>query len=131
MNISGSAALRAMATPRTIVKGLGAAIVLDIVLVAAAFGWVAIYAHGIHPGENVAFYEAYAQVASPWVSILLGPPLFYAVARKMEAHTAIAMVSAYTVIDIAIVTIVAGAGAPWLLVALSMLTKWIATLSAR
>ena len=42
-------------------------VVCDAVMIALAFAWVAFYSYLIHPGENAAFYEAYAQVASPWV----------------------------------------------------------------
>lgn len=44
---------------------LGGMLVAEVVLVAAAFGWVAIYSLLLHRGESPAFYEQYAMRASP------------------------------------------------------------------
>lgn len=51
------------------------------VLVAAAFGWVAIYSHLIEPGKQIEHYRAYAQQASPWVAMTLAAPVFYGACR--------------------------------------------------
>jgi hypothetical protein len=57
----------------------GAAVGALAALVALSFAWVAIYSHVLHPGEELAFYQAYARVASPWVSVIAGVPLFWAI----------------------------------------------------
>lgn len=62
---------------RVILAALGAL----IVLVAAAFAWVAIYSHLIEPGHDVAYYRQYAQQASPWVALTLGMPVYFAACR--------------------------------------------------
>ena len=35
----------------------------------------------MHPGETPAFYQSYAQVSGPWVSLMAGTPIFYLVCR--------------------------------------------------
>ena len=50
---------------------------LEIALVLSAFAWVAIYSYLIHPGEQAAYYQDYAQSASPIVSILMGIPCWF------------------------------------------------------
>ncbi|HEY0115571.1 MAG TPA: hypothetical protein VGB54_07600 [Allosphingosinicella sp.] len=64
-----------------VVTGLVAAIALHAILIFMAFAWVAIYSHGIDPGHDQAFYEAYAMRSSPVVSTVAGGPVFFLVAR--------------------------------------------------
>jgi hypothetical protein len=82
-------------------RAVGGALACEIVLVPAAVAWVTIYSYLIHPGEQLPFYERYAQVASPWVSLLLGGPVFYAVCRWLARTrpTAIALFAAYLLIE--------------------------------
>ena len=51
---------------------IGGMLVAEIGQIAATFGWVAIYSYLINPGHPAATYEAYAQGAGPWVSIVAG-----------------------------------------------------------
>ena len=53
------------------------AVVLEVAIVLSAFAWVAIYSYLIHPGEQAAYYQDYAQSASPIVSILMGIPCWF------------------------------------------------------
>lgn len=69
-----------------------ALVVCEVLMVALAFGWVAIYSYLVHPGEEAAFYERYALRASPWVALLAGVPLFLLagrwIARRLEVSRA-------------------------------------------
>ncbi|MEK6304569.1 MAG: hypothetical protein AABO41_28105 [Acidobacteriota bacterium] len=56
---------------------VGTAIGLEAAMVISAFAWVAIYAYLIHPGEDAAYYENYAQVASPVVAVVVGMPYWF------------------------------------------------------
>jgi hypothetical protein len=89
---------------------LGGALIAMVVLVAAAFAWVAIYAYLLHPGESEAFYEQYAIRASPWVSVAVGFPVFYLVCRWIGSRspsrawpTAMALFGIYLLIDLPLV----------------------------
>lgn len=102
--------------------------------IAAAFAWVAFYAYFVHPGETQAFYESYAQVSGPWVSIIAGTPIFYLVCRwigsKAPARaqaTAMALFGLFAVVEFAIL-IAAGPLSPRILgfVAASFLLKLLA-----
>ena len=57
---------------------LAAFVSLEIVMIAAAFAWVAIYSHVLRPGQSLATYQAYAREASPIVSLVVGIPAFFA-----------------------------------------------------
>jgi hypothetical protein len=88
---------------------LGGASGAFVVQIAAAFAWVAIYSYALHPGESLAFYQQYALIASPWVSIILGFPVFYLVCRWIGSRspsrawpTAMGLFGIYLVIDVPI-----------------------------
>lgn len=81
--------------------------VLELLMFAAAFGWVAIYSVAVRPGEDAAHYEAYAQWASPIVSLVAGTPLFLFAGRwfyrKLHAdavRTVLVIVAIYAGIDL-------------------------------
>ncbi len=57
------------------------AIIAEAVLIGSAFGWVAIYSYAINPGQQLAVYEQHAVSSGPWVSIVMGVPIFYAAGR--------------------------------------------------
>ncbi len=61
---------------------VGTAVGLEVVMVISAFAWVAIYSYLIHPGEEPAYYENYAQFASPFVSVVLGIPFWFLACRR-------------------------------------------------
>jgi hypothetical protein len=71
-----------------ITLGVGSKVLLTL----AAFIWVAFYSTIINPGHDAAYYERYAQTASPYVSIVGGIPLFFALAwwlGRRNEHRAI------------------------------------------
>ena len=68
-------------TLRRLVQILGATLLLMAVNVAVSVLWVAIYSYWIEPGHDAAFYEAYAQRAAPYSSIIAGMPLVYLFGR--------------------------------------------------
>ena len=57
---------------RVAAYAIGGFLVTEIVLIALAFLWVFIYSTTINTGGDEAYYQAYAQVASPVVAILGG-----------------------------------------------------------
>jgi hypothetical protein len=79
--------------------GLGASAAAHVVLVAATFAWVAVYSHGVAPGQPLAAYEAHAQVAGPWVAVLGGVPLFYAIGRRGGPTRAQIALAGYVGVD--------------------------------
>jgi hypothetical protein len=106
---------------------IAAVLLAEIILVAAAFGWVAIYSHVIDPGQPMSVYHAHAMRAGPWVSIIVGIPLFFALGRWLARHTATALVIGigYAVLDGAILWAMstdATSIAPWQVV-VSFTTK--------
>jgi hypothetical protein len=60
---------------------LGGMLLAEVAQIAATFAWVALYSYLIHPGETGAFYQHYAEVSGPWVSVLAGTPIFYLICR--------------------------------------------------
>jgi hypothetical protein len=86
---------------------LGGVLVAEVGLIACAFAWVAIYAYLLHPGEPEAFYQQYAMRASPWVSVVMGVPVFYFICRWIGSRspakawpTAMALYGIYLLIDL-------------------------------
>jgi hypothetical protein len=98
--------------------------------IAAAFGWVAIYSYVINPGQPYATYQAHAQVSGPWVSILAGAPIFYAVSRWIAKwrSTALALFVFLLIIDggMMVGMVDRWSEVPFALVGLSYVTKLIA-----
>jgi hypothetical protein len=68
-------------TAGDILWGVGAAILLNAVMILLAVSWVAFYSMVLDPGRGTSFYEAYAGRASPIVSVVAGGPVFYLIAR--------------------------------------------------
>ena len=117
---------------------LGGMLVAELGQIAAAFAWVAFYSYVIHPGETPAFYQRYAQVAGPWVSLLAGTPIFYLVCRWIGSQaparawpTAMALFGLFVVLELAL-TLPAGIPSPRILgfMAASFLLKLLACLLA-
>jgi hypothetical protein len=99
--------------PRDAAWGFGAALVLFAIMIALAFAWVAFYAYVIETGHDQAFYEAYAQVSSPIVSVVAGGPVFYGVAawltrRRGAGRAAWIATALYLLIDLAIIAALGG-----------------------
>lgn len=74
-----------------------------VFLVTCAYGWVFIYSQVVHTGGDAAYYEAYAQVASPVVAVVLSFPVFYYVGRHMRRFGGQAVLAAMAVAGINII----------------------------
>jgi hypothetical protein len=112
---------------------IGTAIGLEVAMVISAFAWVAIYSYVIHPGEELAYYENYAQFASPFVSVVLGIPFwFFAcrwVGRKAGTRAVAMCVCAWItlfIIDVSLIFLAKPEHFNWSMVALSHSTKLLA-----
>ena len=55
-------------------------------MIALAYGWVAIYSLWIEPGHDAAFYEDYAQRASPVIGVLASLPACWLAARWIRSR---------------------------------------------
>jgi hypothetical protein len=103
------------------------ALIAEVALIAAAFGWVAIYSYLINPGQPLATYQAHAQASGTWVSIFAGAPIFYAASRWIARSrpTALALFGIFAVIDggLLVVMMESWTDAPLVLIGLSYLTK--------
>jgi hypothetical protein len=95
---------------------LGGMLLAEVAQIAAAFAWVAFYSYVVHPGETPDFYQRYAQVAGPWVSVLAGTPIFYLICRWIGSQnparawpTAMALFGLFVLLDGALMF---SAGAP-------------------
>lgn len=105
-------------------------IIAEVAIIAAAFAWVAIYSYLINPGQPVSSYEAYAAVASPWVSIIAGIPIFYLVSYFIArtSATALLLYGLFLLIDLSLFLLVdTQAPLPLLQIILSHLSKLAAS----
>lgn len=82
---------------------------LEIVMIAAAFAWVAIYSYVLQPGQSLATYQAYARQASPIVALVVGIPAFFAAGiwlrKRLGAAgfaTAVAAGTLYLILEAAV-----------------------------
>lgn len=112
---------------------VGTAVGLEVAMIISAVAWVAIYSHLIHPGEELAYYESYAQSASPVVSVVLGIPYwFFAcrwVGRKAGTRAVAMCVWAWfilLIIDVLLIFMAKPADFNWSMVAISHSTKLLA-----
>lgn len=112
-------------------SAVGAALLAHAIQIAATFAWVAIYSHLIAPGLPVSAYQAHAQVAGPWVALLVGLPLFFWLGRRLARRdasrglaTVVAWLVLYLLTDLALLFAMMPPGAiPWGLVVLLYLAK--------
>jgi hypothetical protein len=108
-------------------RALGGAVIAEIALIAAAFGWVAIYSYVINPGQPFATYQAHAQASGTWVSTLVGVPIFYAAGRWIARSqaTALALFAIFAAVDggLLVGMTESWTGFPFVLVGLSYVTK--------
>ena len=86
-----------------------ATLLAEITLMVLSIIVVAVYSYAIHTGETPEFYEAFARVSGPWVSLIAGGPVFFLIARWIRRRarsaalgTAMAMVGLYFAIEIAV-----------------------------
>jgi hypothetical protein len=70
----------------------------QVALVACAYLWVFIYATFIDSSGDAAYYEAYAQVASPVVAVVMAFPVFWLTGRVMRRYGAQARWAALAVV---------------------------------
>jgi len=92
---------------------IGAAISILVVNVAISFLYVAIYSYIIDPGHPEQYYQAYAQIAAPYSSIIAGMPLFFFVCRWVAAKwepafgvkAAVLIWLVYALIDVTVLAI--------------------------
>lgn len=108
-------------------RACSGALIAEVIQIAAAFGWVAIYSYLINPGQPMATYELHAQASGPWVSILAGAPIFYAASRWIarSVPTALALFAIFVVIDGALLVGMTEnwTGTSLILIGLSYVTK--------
>ena len=86
-----------------------ATVLAQITLIALSIICVAVYSYAIHTGETQEFYNAFARVSGPWVSLIAGGPVFFLIARWIRRRapsaafeTAMAMAGLYLAIEIAV-----------------------------
>lgn len=112
----------------------GGMLLAEVAQIAAAFAWVAVYSYLVHPGETSAFYQRYAEVSGPWVSVLAGTPIFYLICRWIVAKnparawpTAMALFGFFLLVDGALM-FAAGVPSPRMIgfMAASYLLKFLA-----
>ncbi|NNM31742.1 MAG: hypothetical protein HKO53_01665 [Gemmatimonadetes bacterium] len=121
-------------TVRRLAQILGATLLLMTINVAVSVLWVAFYAYVIEPGHESAFYEAHAQIAAPYSSIIAGMPLIYLFGRwvgrwgQREApmRNAMTLWALYAGIDLAIIGAAGAIGRLAPFVAVSIATKGVA-----
>jgi hypothetical protein len=109
------------------------AVGLVVAVTLSAFVWVGIYSYLIHPGEDLPYYQNYAQFSSPIVSVVVGIPVwFFAcrwVGRKAGTRAVAMCLSAWLivpVVDIPLSLLSQATAYDWTMVAISDSTKLLA-----
>lgn len=96
--------------------------------------YVVVYSYLIDPGHDEAYYQAHAQVAAPYSSIIAGIPLMFLAGRWIggkfskgnSVKAALLTWLVYFLIDLAIVALVGALAQIALLFAVSFSTKFVA-----
>ena len=95
-----------------------------LVLIAAAYLWVAVYSYVLEPGHEFGFYEQYAQTASPVVGVFAGLPVFWILGRQLGARFGVAApIAAWGIFAATGVAISLAAGAGLLMCAIDLPLK--------
>ena len=109
------------------------AVGLVVAVTLAALVWVGIYSYLIHPGEELPYYQNYAQFASPIVSVVVGIPVWFFVCRwvgRKAGTRAVAMcLTAWLIvplIDIPLGILGLAKVYDWTMIAISDSTKLLA-----
>lgn len=109
------------------------AVGMEVAVMLAAVAWVGIYSYLIHPGEELPYYQNYAQFASPIVSIVTGIPFWFFACRwlgRKAGTRAVAMcLSAWLIvpiIDVPLSLLGQAKAYDWGMVAISDTTKLLA-----
>jgi hypothetical protein len=66
---------------------VGIAVLIEILLIAAAIGYMFVYGTFLNPGHPEDFYQAHVRVAAPWISIAVGLPIFFVSARWLARRS--------------------------------------------
>jgi hypothetical protein len=89
-------------------KVIGWAILVHVILIMLSIAEVFVYSIVFNPGQDQKTYEAHAQVSAPYVSILLGIPVFYLITRLIfskngdkKSEILYGLPAIYIVLDIA------------------------------
>ncbi|MGZ8348255.1 MAG: hypothetical protein ACXWUP_14200 [Allosphingosinicella sp.] len=118
---------------KLILRSLAVAVGAMALNVACAFLWVAIYAYLIAPGQSEAAYQDYAMRAVPWSSVIAGVPILMGAGWLLARwhgggwKTGIWAAVLYVVVDLAIQLAAGALGAMPGIVALSQVTKLVAS----
>lgn len=106
-------------------KVVGGVLAAEVVLIAAAFLWVAVYSHLIAPGQELSVYRQHAQLSGPWVSVVVGVPVFYLLGRWLRSRRAAAsLFGLYLALDLALLAAIPAPGSlPLAFMAASYATK--------
>ncbi len=82
-------------------RAVSGAVLAEVAQIAATFLWVAIYSYVINPDQPMSVYEEHAQRSGPWVSIIAGFVIFYAVSRWIarSVPTALALFVVFAALD--------------------------------
>jgi len=109
---------------------VGGALLAEVALVIAAVLWVAIYSYVLNPGQPMNVYEQHAQASGPWVSLIIGFPIFYFASRWIARSlpTALALFGVFLTVDGILILLMGGQSAIailWLIV-LNFATKLLA-----
>jgi hypothetical protein len=109
------------------------AVGLEVAVTLAAFVWVGIYSYLIHPGEELPYYQNYAQFAGPIVSVVVGIPFWFLacrwVGRKAGTRAVAMSLTAWAivpVVDITLSLVGQATAYNWAMVAISDSTKLLA-----
>ena len=109
------------------------AVALVVAVTLAAFVWVAIYSYLIHPGEDLSYYQNYAQFSSPIVSVVVGIPVWFFtcrwVGRKAGTRAVAMCLSVWLIvplIDMPLGILAQAKASDWAMMAISNSTKLIA-----
>ena len=107
---------------------LGLVVLAEVLLISAAVLYMVIYGH-FNPGHPEDFYQRHARVASPWVSIGAGVPIFFLFGRWLSRrgnYSAVALWVSWVVLDTSILVVADGIGAIG-----HILPFWIASLASK
>lgn len=96
----------------------------EIALVVISIIVVAFYSYAVHTGETPEFYEAFAAMSGPWVSLIAGGPVFYLTSRWIRRRassaarrTVVAQVALYLAFEVILLLLWSGDVAPMLPIA--------------
>jgi hypothetical protein len=96
--------------------------------------WVAVYSLVINPGQDQAYYQAYAQMSAPYSSIIAGMPLMFLAGRWIgskfpkanSVKAALLVWLVYFLIDLTVIVAAGALAQIALLFTISFVTKFAA-----